>query len=244
MALSIKANSPLQGRAVLGKSGPDLLRLRFRLAFHRRLRDHHRPTTQLVDCLGKREVLGAAELGQRLGRLVALAKLGLQLGAGLVSLVKQYSTVKPEDAEIIISYRNETAKLNNDKMLLHYKLINDSVSVPIICTTNKLQSKKIYKGFIYKITKNEDNIIELDGLYTISKKEFDKYFLTAYCINIHKLQGSDFKSIHYCEEDYSFIDNTVAYVVLSRIKTKNFSNTDIKKVTIEQNNDIFMFNLL
>jgi hypothetical protein len=43
------------------------------------LAGHHRQAAQLVQRLLQREVLGAAELGQRLGRLLALGRLLLEL---------------------------------------------------------------------------------------------------------------------------------------------------------------------
>lgn len=75
--------------------------------------------------------------------------------------------------------------------------------------------KSIYKDII-EIT-NENKTIE------ISSKHFQHLFYVAYCITIHKSQGSTF-DFNYTIHEWEKLDETLKYVSLSRATKKSLIN--------------------
>jgi ATP-dependent exoDNAse (exonuclease V) alpha subunit len=75
--------------------------------------------------------------------------------------------------------------------------------------------KSIYRDVI-EIT-NENKTIE------INVKDFQYLFYVAYCITIHKSQGSTF-DFDYTIHEWEKLDNTLKYVNLSRATKKNLIN--------------------
>jgi ATP-dependent exoDNAse (exonuclease V) alpha subunit len=75
--------------------------------------------------------------------------------------------------------------------------------------------KSIYRDVI-EIT-NENKTIE------INSKDFQDLFYVAYCITIHKSQGSTF-DFDYTIHEWEKLDNTLKYVALSRATKKNLIN--------------------
>lgn len=144
----------------------------------------------------------------------------------LIEEVKKYSTKKFYDAKQIICYRKDVVELYNNKMLKKLELEKDSIGARTMCITNKLNGG-IYNSFTYKIIDNKNNFITLKDEQSgetkvITKKAFNnsKNFMPAYACTLHKLQGSSLESYYFAPEDYSFVNNTVAYVTVSRLKTK------------------------
>ena len=75
--------------------------------------------------------------------------------------------------------------------------------------------KSIYRDVI-EIT-NENKTIE------INLKDFQHLFYVAYCITIHKSQGSTF-DFDYTIHEWEKLDNTLKYVALSRSTKKDLIN--------------------
>jgi len=144
----------------------------------------------------------------------------------LIKEVNEYGTINYSDAEQIICYRRETVDLYNKRMLKKLKLNKDSVGARTMCITNNL-GDDIYNSFTYLIKNSDKNFVTLEDEDTgeikiINKKTFDKVsnFMPCYATTLHKLQGSSLSSYYYAPEDSSFINNTVAYTTISRLKTK------------------------
>jgi hypothetical protein len=134
--------------------------------------------------------------------------------------VIKHSTKNYDESEYIICYKIETVKKYNELMMKKLKYNWNSKGLKVICCNNKLSKDELYNGFIYTITDSNNDFITLDDHYTIKVKDYKKCFKPAYAITLHKIQGQSIKSYYYAPEDYSFITPSVAYVTISRLKTK------------------------
>lgn len=121
--------------------------------------------------------------------------------------IEKYSTAKPEEAEVIIAYRNDIVdKYNNYMLQYHNKTINDP-DVPMICKTNELRDKNIYNGFVLK---SQD--IDPDD---------KKHFKPAYARTLYNIQGDETRSYYMAPEDlHWFSKNREAYTLISRLTTR------------------------
>ena len=134
--------------------------------------------------------------------------------------VLKHSTKKYQDANIIITYRNEkTRDKYNELMLNHHGLKFGDIGCKVISITNNLKYKDIYNNFNFVITNNESGIITLDNEINITIKQLKANFIPYYACTIYSFQGDETKSYYFPEEDIDFIKNgKYAYTIISRIK--------------------------
>lgn len=105
------------------------------------------------------------------------------------------------------------------------KVIADLTDTPDGRKNDNLKDEDIYNQMIYTIEKIDKDNIYLTDNRIITRKELFKYFIPAYCINIHKLQGNDIDNYHWCADDNKFLLETkfkyvTAYVIISRLKVR------------------------
>ena len=145
----------------------------------------------------------------------------------LTEEVKKYSTKTYKTADVIIAYTNATVDKYNKLKMEDLKLKDDSPLLKIICTTNDLHAKGLYNNYETHIIRSDSEHIYIDGdllgspEIQIKRDEYVKFFKPAYAKTLYKSQGQSIKRIFYAPEDYKYIDNTSAYVFISRLQTKN-----------------------
>jgi hypothetical protein len=144
----------------------------------------------------------------------------------LTEEVKKYSTDTYKTADVIIAYTNATVDKYNKLKMKDLKLEDDTPSLKIICTTNDLHSKGLYNNYETHIIRSDSEHIYIDGdllgspEIQIKREDYVKFFKPAYAKTLYKSQGQSIKRIFYAPEDYKYIDNTSAYVFISRLQTK------------------------
>lgn len=150
----------------------------------------------------------------------------------LISEVKQHSTKKPEDAEIIICYKNDTCEKYNNLMLKHhgFKSMFEK-KVKIMCHDSKLGEKGIYNKSIFEITDIKNNIFTITNKFEsfkLKKNEINTHFKPAYARTIYSVQGHGFESYYFPDDksDLKFIDNRSAYTIISRLKEEIINDPD------------------
>ncbi len=156
----------------------------------------------------------------------------------LINEIKKYNTPNPEDADVIISFRNKAGgirKKYNDLMCnkLNIKSKVD-IGASLICNCNDLREYEVFNRYtgktikqeiinnqIFYIIKDDDDDIE----YKFTEQQINKYFDFAYCRTLYSIQGASIPSFHYVEEDLQpgerWITGRFAYTLISRLKTKN-----------------------
>lgn len=145
----------------------------------------------------------------------------IQNKINLIDEIKKYSTVNYYDAECIICYSNASCDEWNKKIMKKLKIKSGDIGFKTICKSNDLRNKNIYNNFLFTVTSNDGNIIELDNEYMITQKEFEKYFEPAYARTTYNVQGKSLNSYHVPESELSkFNDGRYAYTIISRLKTK------------------------
>lgn len=86
-----------------------------------------------------------------------------------------------------------------------------------------IRERNIYNGMIYIIDNIDGQYCTLSNGSVLLVDEIERYFQPAYAINIHKLQGIWVSNFHFPIEEslssYKML-NILAYVTISRIKTK------------------------
>ncbi len=129
------------------------------------------------------------------------------------------------DAEYVICYRHDTVDEYNEMIMSEKDIKLTDIGTKIICVGNikSLQNKEIFRGMTFTIQSRDGDEFTLDNGQTISKKQLKhtKFFKPAYALTIYALQGSECKSYFYAPEDNHLLTPRVAYVVISRLKTKN-----------------------
>jgi hypothetical protein len=121
----------------------------------------------------------------------------------------------------------DTKDKYNKLKMKDLKLEDDTPSLKIICTTNDLHSKGLYNNYETHIIRSDSEHIYIDGdllgspEIQIKRDDYVKFFKPAYAKTLYKSQGQSIKRIFYAPEDYKYIDNTSAYVFISRLQTKN-----------------------
>ena len=130
--------------------------------------------------------------------------------------IRKYSTSKPEEADVIIAYRNTIVNKYNDYMLnYHNKTIADD-DVPIMCITNDLRNHDYYNNFLFKSQE-----IPLTDEKQKELRTNDKYFRVAYARTLYNLQGDEVRSYYMAEEDLHWFANPrMAYTLISRLSTR------------------------
>ena len=58
----------------------------------------------------------------------------------------------------------------------------------------------------------------LDDGQKILKKDIINNFDFAYCRTLYSIQGETLNSFHYIKEDYKYLNNRLAYTLISRLK--------------------------
>ena len=120
--------------------------------------------------------------------------------------LQKYSTKTPQEAEVIIAYRNTIVEKYNALIM---ETTTDT-NPPMICNNNDLREKHIYNNFLMK--RNE---IEEDDL---------KHFSLAYSRTLYNLQGDSVSSFYVAPEDMDwFLNGRMAYTLISRLKNKHTS---------------------
>jgi hypothetical protein len=114
-----------------------------------------------------------------------------------------HSTKTPEEADVIIAYRNTIVDQYNDMMMNFH----NSSDYPVICITNARRTQDIYNGFVFRSTEVED-------------PENRKVWRPAYCRTLYSMQGDQTKSFYIAPEDMNwFLNPRMAYTLISRLKT-------------------------
>jgi ATP-dependent exoDNAse (exonuclease V) alpha subunit len=98
-----------------------------------------------------------------------------------------------------------------------------SINTPIIARVSDAELE-IANNETFVVKNIKKNAIILCNGLEIDKKDFNKYFYVAYCMTIHKSQGSSF-SEEYTIYEWRMLDKRLRYVALSRA-------TDIKNINI------------
>ena len=120
----------------------------------------------------------------------------------LMEQLLKHSTAKPEDAEVIICYRNTIVDKYNQYMM---ELLGNPEVYPMLCKTNELRDKDIYNGFI--LPSNEIN------------KRDKLNFKPAFARTLYNLQGDQVKSYYLAPEDvHWFTQPRSAYTLISRLQ--------------------------
>lgn len=146
--------------------------------------------------------------------------------------VRKHSSINYYDAEYIICYRRETTDKYNKLMLKHLKYESiEEVGCRVMCVTNDLRDDSIYNNFIFKVTSNHGDKIELDNGIKITKKQFHKNFKAGYAVTLYCIQGQSVKSYYYPSCDKFFINSRSAYTLISRLKTDKCRS----KMIVEKN---------
>lgn len=147
--------------------------------------------------------------------------------------VAKYSTKYPNQAELILCWRKKTAKIYNEKILIHKKLSKYDPSVKYICKKTDKWSMKLglYNGKEVTITEShkDKSWVKLSDGNKIPIKMLDKYFDLGYAINIYKFQGKELTSYYWCKYDNKFLNGRVAYTIISRLKGNVYKDIDITK---------------
>jgi len=154
----------------------------------------------------------------------------------IINEIKKYNTPKPEDADVIISFRNKAGgirKKYNDLMCnkLNIKSKVD-IGASLICNCNDLREHEVYNKFTYVVsnieTTKDGNLYTLtdnQNTHQFKEEQINKYFDFAYCRTLYSIQGASIPSFHYVEEDLQpnerWITGRFAYTLISRLKTKN-----------------------
>lgn len=125
----------------------------------------------------------------------------------LASEIRRHSTKTPEEADVIIAYRNVVVDTYNQHMLnYHKKTINDP-DVPMVCKTNDLKEKNIFNGFVMM----SQDISPEDQIH----------FKLAYARTLYNMQGDQTRSYYMAPEDiHWFSKPREAYTLISRLHTK------------------------
>lgn len=151
----------------------------------------------------------------------------------LIREVKRNS-VSIDGAELIICYTHETRNKYNDIMLKKLGLEPFGEGTKVISMTNKMIDHGIYNRkelIVHKCFLDHKILIDDFGKkYNVPNSRFRQdikkpYFSLGYCINIHQVQGMTVKSYHWCEEDDIFINERIAYTIISRLFEKNDLNS-------------------
>lgn len=118
--------------------------------------------------------------------------------------ILKYSTTKPEDADVIIAYRNIIVDKYNDYMLAYHNKTTADPDVPMICKDNELKDKNIYNQFI---------------LLSQDIEPSDKrHFKPAYARTLYNMQGDQTLSYYIAPEDIHFFTKPrEAYTLISRL---------------------------
>jgi hypothetical protein len=131
----------------------------------------------------------------------------------LLQELQKYSTKTPEEAEVIIAYRNTIREKYNTYMLSYHNKQKLDPGVPLICKTNDLRKHNIYNNFL--VTRDE---LDLDD------EQIDKHFEPAYARTLYNLQGDEVKSFYVAPEDLRwFVNNRMAYTLISRLTEQRHS---------------------
>ncbi len=139
----------------------------------------------------------------------------------LIEEVKKYNTVNPYDAEVIICYENSTVDIYN-KIYMYKNNIKDfDIGEKIICKTNRLQDKEIYKNFVYEIIDNKEDLLLSNGM-KITRKQYKNFFKPAYARTLYAVQGKSLKSFHFPTIDFKYLENdgNKVYTLISRLIQK------------------------
>lgn len=141
------------------------------------------------------------------------------------------------DGDTIIVYRNETKDKFNKKVLKKLNLKEKDIGVNIICKSNCLSDKGIYNNLTYKIINKDSNnlyikqysIDDIDGKidiklydkeYSITNNDYNKYFNLGYATTIYCKQGQAVKGYLFPKDDKKYLNGSMAYTIISRLKTK------------------------
>jgi hypothetical protein len=120
----------------------------------------------------------------------------------LLEELLKHSTKRPEEAEVIIAYRNVIVDKYNDYMM---EFLGNPEVYPMLCKTNELRDKDIYNGFI--LPSNE-----------IDEKD-KANFKPAFARTLYNLQGDQVKSYYLAPEDiHWFTQPRSAYTLISRLQ--------------------------
>lgn len=149
--------------------------------------------------------------------------------------VLKYNSKKYYEADVIISYKNETRQKYNQLMLDYHNIKFGDKNCKVVCKTNKLKKYNLFNmKFMTVRSKTKEEITlynEIEDI-TIPIEDFNKYFEAGYCRTLYGIQGQSVKSFYYCIEDIDFIKNNALYTLISRLK-QDLINKPVEKVEPE-----------
>ena len=123
----------------------------------------------------------------------------------LESELKKHSTKNPEDADVVIAYRNVI--VNKYNALMKEKR-GDAVDMPMVCITNDLRERGIYNGFCFKASELGDDALN------------ENWFRCGYARTLYNIQGDEVSSFYIAPEDMGwFLNGRMAYTLISSLKS-------------------------
>jgi hypothetical protein len=150
-----------------------------------------------------------------------------------------YNTYGNKECRRSIAWTNKTRKTINAKWMLkeakdkkHFLIEKSKVFVGLPVIANETRSFKVKKE-VFEVKNNEEfEVCDVDAKsvtmhnsrmkFTIDHKDF-KYFDLAYCITVHKSQGSTF-DFEYTIYEYKRFDKKLLYTAMSRATQKSNIN--------------------
>lgn len=140
----------------------------------------------------------------------------------LLNEIKKHNTSNFYDAEYIICSSNPLCKIYNEKYMDYHGIKFSDIDSRVMCRTNVLgKTKKVYNNYIMNIIDYNDKEVKLkceESIYTVTNKEFHRYFEPAYARTLYNVQGKTIMSYHIPDESLNnFNDSRSAYTIISRL---------------------------
>lgn len=143
-----------------------------------------------------------------------------------VEELKKHRTKKPEDADFIICFSNETVQKYNDYIMKRKKIKFGDIGCKVMCKTNDMRDYGIYNNFILTVTGKTDEYVILDNNINVpikifnGKKSKDRpNFIPSYARTAYNIQGDSCASFYVCDDDLKkFSSGRCAYTIISRLK--------------------------
>jgi len=152
---------------------------------------------------------------------------GLKTNEDTKYIIKQVNKYSSNKSTNIICYRNATAEKYNKEFVEKYgfEKNNNYHNARVICLTNEYREQGLFNNYALKVYEKDDEFYLYDesAKYEFTKEKFlnaikNEKFNYSYARTIYRLQGLTLNNYKWANEDNYFINNKVAYVVISRIK--------------------------
>lgn len=130
--------------------------------------------------------------------------------------IAKWNHINPYEAKMIICWTNNECDFWN-YAYMKYHNIEFGPNMKILCKTNLLRNKSIYKNFEYVIKSIDNDIITLDNNETITMKQYNNYFKPAYAKTLYAVQGQSIESFYFPQSEIMYLDNQSVYTLISRL---------------------------